>query len=417
MTLLSNGARIVVFERPDTPVSMNVNFMAGSRYDPLGKEGASHFLEHMLMAGNKRFPTGDKIFEYIQKLGGRINAGTGKELMGIEVSIGESSDLEKAVSVVSDIILTPLFSFKAFELERNTILKEIGMSESSPGGMLGVVSLSNLFQNTVLERSVLGYKETVSRVLLEDLISHYRSMIAGNRMVLVVCGGVEFERVRDLFEKYLQVPRGQKLVLKKKELPAYRKKAVRVWKFSGLDQVYLSFDFRTVSSFHSDIVSLSIIKSVLAGGMFSRLYKKLRIEKGLVYSVDTDVGSYIDGGFFGAVTSTSNSNVQEVLDIITNEIKRIEEKGITKKELGFVKRRRLKSIKLGLQTSDSWVSRHEYTSMILRNKLWTLEDDFEELEKVSLEDIKRVAKKYFRSDNWYLTMCGDIEESDVSVSL
>ncbi|MCX6783455.1 MAG: pitrilysin family protein [candidate division WWE3 bacterium] len=406
---LTNGTRVVLFERPGTPVAISAAFIAGSRFDPPGKEGLAHFLEHMLLAGTKNFPTKDKLAAYIEDLGGITSASTGHLALRVEVAVGDPIDVPSAIKVLSEEIINPLFNEKAIETERGAILRELASSKESPTKVLSRLAYRLIYQKTVEDHDTLGSEESIKSITKDDILNFYKEHLNASSLAIVVSGGVDLAKLTEILEKELPVASGSRPEFSA-NLPIFREKITDFSYFKG-SNLNVEFDFRTVHHTHPDSRSLSILGSILGGGRTSALAKKLRYEKGLVYGVSARNGGFIDGGDFGISTHASKDNLQEVMDIIVTELKRMKDTGPTAEELQLVKNRLIKSKKMSMQTSGSWVDWHEYRTLYYPDSVWTIEDYFKEVSSVTSEEVREVASKYLTNNNWYLTITGDVDEA------
>ncbi len=414
-TALSNGAKLVLYKRLKTPVSIRVNFLSGSRFDPIGKEGTSHFLEHMIVAGSKRFPSKDKLAAYIEQYGGRFGASTSADILGVDVAIGDPKDFNYACEILHEILLAPLFDVETIETERGSILKELGAKKSNPSNMLWEVWRRLFFQETAVGRSILGSEETIASISKKDLIEFRDKYFTTGRLSFVVSGDIEIQELKNGFENKLMLPNSEPYLFTD-DLPVVRKQIFSVEPYEKIDQVYIMYGFRAPRILNPDEYALDVIAEILGGGRASTLNKKLRYEKGLVYSASAWLSSLADCGSWAVMTSTSKDKINEVVEIITKEIKRIMENGLTHEEIEFAKNKIIKSKLMEMQTSGSWVDFHSFYESVNKTGVWTLEDYLREIELVTCEKTKEVANKYFGPDKWFLGMCGDIKEEDVKVA-
>ena len=412
--ILSNGTKLVVFERSGMPVYMRAVFLGGSRFDPIEKDGTAHFLEHMVTAGTQKFPTKDKIAAYIERYGGSLSASTGPETLNINSAIGDPDDLEIGFTVLHEMLLAPLFDPKVIETERDSILKELGDKKSNPGEMIWEVYRRLFFQETALGRSTLGSEQSIKAITRDDLVKFYKDIFISGRMAIIVSGGAKIDEVKQLAEKHLLVPQGRGLI-DTKLLSVNRKVKISIEPYLGRDQIHLVLGFRAAPIFHPDDAALKVIAEVLGGGRASVLNKKLRLEKGLVYSVNAWSVKFTDAGAWLVKTSTSKDKLQEVVEIIEDEIKRVVDAGLTPEEVNFAQDKIVKSKRMQLQSSEQWVNWH--TAIELNQKqLYTLTDYIRSIMQVTPEMTKTVAQTYFGSDKWYLGMCGDISSKDAIVN-
>ncbi len=412
--ILSNGVRLVFFERPGTPLSLRAHFFSGSRFDPQGKKGLAHFMEHMIVAGTKRFSTKDKLAAYIEQYGGGFNAFTGSEGLAINVAVADPADINILTEVLGEILTKSLFDEKTLETERGSIFKEIGDRNSSPEKRLWELYAKLFFQEQDLGHSPLGTEKSVQSISKTDILNYYNTKLVSGRAVFVASGGSNLGTLKQKLE-LVSVPSGGDLKIGK-PLKITRKENTLVEPYTGKDQVHLMIGFRTCESFHLDMPALDLIATILGGGRASTLTRLLRQEKGLVYTVSASSFGYSDTGAWRVKTSTGRNNVQEVLDTICTELNRIYEGKITQDELQFAKDKTIKSQRMELQTSGSWVDFHSYRELITPTMHWTVEDLINDISSVTLEDLSRVGNKYFTKGSWFLAMCGDIDKDEITVN-
>ncbi len=419
---LENGAEVVVFTKPNSPISILVTFFSGERFNPTGKEGTAHFLEHMLLAGTEKFPTKDKLATYIENLGGVTGASVGSEGFNIRVGIGDKSDLEDAFIVLSEEINHPLFDDETLKKERKSIYNELASYEANPNRVAHENYVKLMYQGLSVVKAVNQTKETVSKITKKDLLDFKKKYICGNRMAVVVAGDVNLDEIKKLTLKYLPLDGGEEVKLHRAE--KIREEKVRIKEFSSLkNQVKFDLSFRSDCSFlDRETFTLRVLNTVLGGGRASILSKKLRYEKGLVYYVGAGKGEYLDAGSTGVGGETGKDNLDEVLEIIKGTLKDLKRMGLTKEQLQFAKNKIIKSSKRGMQTSGSWVRRHGYKTLAqkflietpeeYKNKSYTIADFYNTIETITNEDILRVLNEYITSDNWYLSLVGSGIDED-----
>ena len=246
-------------------------------------------------------------------------------------------------------------------------------------------------------------------------------------MAVIVSGDVSLEKVKDLTQKYLLLSRGEKVSLNPTSV--LRDKTVSIREFVSLkDQIKFDLSFRADISFlDKDSFALKILNTVLGSGGASILYKKLRYEKGLVYYTRSGSGGFLDVGDTSIDGETSKSDLDEVLEIIREILKELKKTGLSEKQIQFAKDKIIKSSKRRLQTSGSWVSSHSYSTLAQKfltdkpkkyaNKAYTIADLYNNIAKVTNDDVLRVLGKYVTSDNWFLSLVGsEIDENKYKAS-
>lgn len=412
-TILSNNTRVVVFERPGTPIHLRACFLSGSRFDD-SKEGTAHFLEHMVVAGTKNFPSKDLLSSYIEQYGGVFGASTSSDSLDIYMGIGDPNDLNIILKVLHEMLFESLFDEKILETERGSILGELRERLSNPKTMVWDVAERLIFQGTPLAKSTIGTPQDIEAITKKGILEFFHKNITAGRMILVVSGGITMEDIAKEAENLLLLPSSIKPIFDK-QLPIIREETIDIERYIGKDQVHIIVGFRTAPAHHSDAFALDLIAQVLGGGRASVLAKELRYNRGLVYGVGAYQHGFVDAGMWAVKTSTAKEKLQEVLDIITATIARVATQGLTDSEIQFAKNKIIKSKRMELQTSASWVNFHAY-KQLLSPEPWTFIDYLQGISKVTSEDIRRVAKKYFGHDKWYLAMCGDITKDEVAIN-
>lgn len=417
-TKLSNGCNVTLFKRSKSPVYMIFSIILGSRYDPIGKEGLAHFFEHMLVSGTKKFPSKDLLAGYLEDLGGSVGASTDVDVLKIKISLGDPKDIEAGVSLLSEILFNSLFDEKTIENERKAIFRELESDKANPVKTIYEVKRRLLYQDTDVGRSTLGSTESINNISRTDLLDLFNNKITASLSGITVSGDIDIEKLKSLLEKYLPLKKGTTQFFED-SLPVIRNKVIDYEYFNN-DSMETLFGFRTENILHEDDRPLDVLVGILTGGRTGTLKKKLRYEKGLVYSVGSHHESTVNFGSTYIKCPVSKDKLQEVLDTICMELGRISEKGPTSEELTLVKNRMLKSINIHMQTSEDWTWFHYYHNLFFPQRFWTLEDYLSSYENVTIDNIKNVARKYFTKDNWYLAFTGPVDESliqNIRVSL
>lgn len=237
-----------------------------------------------MVAGTKRFPTKDKLAAYIEQYGGRFYASTSADNISINVSVGDPLDISRAIETLHEILLEPLFDEKTFETEKGSILKELGDRKSNPNSMIWEVWRRLFFQDTLIGRSTLGSEASISSITKKDVFDFYKERILSGKMIMVASGGVEISELEKGLEEKVLLP-GISQIVPANDLPILRKNPISIEPYKGKEQVSLILGFRSSNIFHPDAPALDVVAEVLGGGRASSLQKKLRYNKGLVYSV------------------------------------------------------------------------------------------------------------------------------------
>ncbi len=413
---LKNGSKLYHFYKPNMPISTAVLFDAGSCNDPLGKEGLAHFCEHILFKSTKKFKDETEVGLFIESIGGQMNAFTGVDLLGITADIGSKEDFPKVVDFIHELTRNSLFEEDKINVERGTIIGEIADYESNPAFYIHDLTQQLLFQGSYAERSIAGSKETVERITRDDLYNYYSERISKSNMYTIVAGDIDFSELVELFNAGFMESVPSLVTVKKPELILPRGSNIEIKEYKDTDQVYLGFSFRTCPYTNKDVNSLEVIRTIIGDGFSSSLFRKLRTENGLVYSLNVMSDNAFDRGNFSVITSTSKDRVQKVIDVLVGEFKRLESGDISESELNLAKDKIIKSKIREMQSSGSWVGAHVSEIYFNSEKPLDLAEMLNDIEKINLENVDEVSKKYFSKDKWYLSMCGDVQKEDFVVS-
>jgi len=407
---LENGLRVVVV--PMAGVSSATALVlvgAGSRYEPKEKAGLSHFLEHMIFKGTKRRPTAFDISSLIDSVGAENNAFTGKDHTGFYIKV-QSEHLELSFDILSDTLRNSLFLEEEIERERGTIIEEINMYEDTPFYKIDDIFYELMFDGNPLGWSTAGYKETVSAIKREDFLDYTKRFYQGSDMVLAVAGKVNPKKVEDLADKYFSCfVKGQKekFVQFGNGQEEARVKLVP----KKTDQAHLYFGYPAFSFFDDDKPALEVLSAILGGGMSSRLFIQVRERRGLAYYVSSLTDLYHETGFIAARAGLNLGKIDEAILVIKEEFEKLKKEAVNKEELKKAKEFLKGRITLSLENSRTVADRfaeHE----LLEGKIETPEEFFAKIEKVSLEDIKRVAERLFLPQKANLAIIGPFEDKD-----
>lgn len=403
---LNNGVNVFSFYRPGMPICVRAVFFAGARFDTIS--GISHFLEHMLVAGTEKFPSKDKLAEPLEKVGGSFSASTSLNSARLNINVPQKKDLNIGLEILGEMLFKSLFDDKTIENERSSIISEIGEAEEDPYYELDNFYYSMIFKKTPLENNVIGNKDSVNKIEKQDLLNFKNDFLRAGRMCILISGGIKINECLPLLNKYLAKHKTEKYFDAPEIAPINRENFVGYKPFKNNKQVYAKMGFRTIGMNENDkeMASLDLIAGVLGKGRASRLIKELRYKKGLVYSISAGQNNYPDAGVFNISTSFEHSKLKDVIEIIIDELKKIERNGINKDELEFIKSATIKSAFNNMQTSWSWINVHEDEMIFNPNLSRTLEYYMNKIDSLTLKEVNATAKKYLHKDNFYIALCG-----------
>ncbi|MFN4170470.1 MAG: M16 family metallopeptidase [Pseudorhodobacter sp.] len=317
LTTLSNGFRIVTEDMPGLKsASLGIWVTAGGRHERAEQNGIAHFLEHMAFKGTAtRSPL--QIAEAIEDVGGYINAYTSREMTAYYARV-LTEDVPLALDVIADIVLNPVFDPKEIEIERHVILQEIGQALDTPDDIIFDWLQEACYPDQAFGRTILGPAERVSCFSRDDLTRFVTEHYSPDHMILSAAGAVDHDAIVAQAEALFgaRKPAGVTLI----EPAQFRGCERRVVK--KLEQVHFALAFDAPGYRAPDVYAAQIYAMAMGGGMSSRLFQKVREERGLCYSIFAQSGAYEDTGQITIYAGTSAAEIGDLTQITLDELKR-----------------------------------------------------------------------------------------------
>lgn len=402
---LNNGMKILTEHLPYVnSATVGIWIGTGSRDEDEANNGVSHFIEHLMFKGTKK-RTAREIAEAVDSVGGQMNAFTSKDHTCYYIRILDKY-LPLAMDVLADMLNNSLLDEQEIEKEKKVIIEEIRMYEDSPDELVHDIFARSLWGKHPLGQNIAGEEEIVRGLTKGDITNYLNSHYVSNNMLVSVAGNLSQTEVKPeierLFPNKLVEPPTRKTVPMENHRPLYIKE-------KKTEQVHLCLGTKAYSREHPDRYALTLLESILGGGVSSRLFQKVREERGLVYSVYSYYSSYQDTGAFAVYAGTSPENTEEVIAIATAELANIRDNGVTEKELIRIKEQLKGNLMLSLENTSNRMSRMA-KSLLFFKKIIPVEDVVKNIEKVQLDDIQRVAQDLFKRENLVLTAIGSIDE-------
>ncbi|WP_297596890.1 pitrilysin family protein [uncultured Cetobacterium sp.] len=400
---LDNGVTLLMEDiKSINTASLGFFVKTGGKNELEGEEGISHFIEHLLFKGTTN-RTAMEISEEIDNQGGMINAYTSAERTAYYIQM-TSHTLDIGIDILNDMFLNSTFTDENIEKERNVIIEEIRMYEDIPEEVVHEENLSFAVSG-VQGRNIAGTIEGLKEIDRERILNYFYDTYKPENIVVAIAGNIDIDNVR----KKLNAGIGQL-----KDRSSVREYNGEMLINSGekiisqeTNQVHLCVNTLGVSNLDDDRIVSSVISNVLGGNMSSRLFQKIREDKGLAYSVYSYTSSFDEGGLFTIYAGTTHEDYREVIEIIENELKDIRENGITPKELQKAKNQFLSMVTFGLESSKGKMTRMA-GSYLNNGYVKSIDDVIKEIESVTLDDVERVAKKIFDEKYLSKTILGNI---------
>ncbi len=396
---LSNGMKFLVLPDNSIPnANMYLYFKVGSRNEYTGITGLSHFFEHMMFNGAKKY--GPKMLDKTEEFNGGANNAYTTENVTVYTDWFPASKLELLFDIESDRIANLAFDSAIIESEREVVHSEWRTDlENSPWEPLSQAVVGMAFNQHPYHWPVIGYETDIKNWTKADLQKYFKTYYAPNNCVVVITGNVTFEQVKDLAERYMQPIPAQPapVPVHLVEPPQTGERRIMVQK--DVTAPYLMISYHVPATKDSDYYALDVLNDVLSAGNSSRLYSALVDKKQLATNIQTDLPLSFDPFELNVYAECSAGiKATDVEAAIYEEIDKIKKDGITETELQKVKNQKLMDFYAQIETINGKSADIGDYEVFFGNykKLF---DAPEEYNKITVDDVKRVANQYFKKSN------------------
>jgi predicted Zn-dependent peptidase len=375
-------------------VTLGFFFRTGARDEPAELNGISHFIEHAVFKGTSTRNAFDIAIE-IDRLGGNFEAFTMHEETGFAIKIVDHQ-LESAFALLADLLTNPDFDERELKREQKVIIEEIKMTEDSPEDYLSEIFNAALFPNHSLGRPIAGTPKTVRTFNRERTQKYHDEVFNASNLIIAAAGNVEHQQIVELAGKFFPSRISEYRPESRHPKPEIFAPII-IEKRKNLEQAHLIIATPFVSAKSEKRYAADILTNAIGGGTSSRLWQKVREEKGLAYSVGASAAMYQDCGVFSIYAATSPHQTETVLDIALDEMRWIVRNGISSEELRLMKEQAIASILLGLEDSATRAGSLARLEMIHGRQI-PLEETLKNIEKVTIEEVQELAREFFRTE-------------------
>ena len=382
ITTLSNGFRIVTEAMPGLlSASAGGWVTAGGRHERAEQNGIAHFLEHMAFKGTKK-RSALKIAEEIEDVGGYINAYTSREMTAYYARV-LSPDVALALDVIADIVLNPVFDKKEIETERHVILQEIGQALDTPDDIIFDWLQEASYPDQPFGRTILGPSERVAGFGRADLTGFVAEHYGPDQMILAAAGGVDHDSIvaqaTELFGHLKPV--GEPRVQQARFAGGERREV------KDLEQVHFALAFEAPGYRDADVYAAQVYATAMGGGMSSRLFQKIREERGLCYSIFAQSGAYEDTGQITVYAGTSAEEIGDLVGLTLDELKRAAD-DMSEAEVNRARVQLKAGMLMGLESPSSRAERNARL-LAIWGRVPGVEETVARIDAVSTADVRR----------------------------
>jgi predicted Zn-dependent peptidase len=397
-----NGLRLVTEAMPHVrSVSIGVWLTRGSRHEPSDHAGIAHFVEHMLFKGTVT-RTAEDIAQQVDSIGGQLDAFTSKEYAGYYVKVLDEH-LPVAVDVLADLVSNPVFAPEDIEREQKVVLEEIKMVEDTPDDLVHEIFAQSYFNGHPLGRPILGTPDSVSALDQPTLQRYFQDTYVPGNFVVVAVGNLDHAVVRALVEEKLGAARAAGQI--PNDAAPVVQPSIEI-RQKDLEQSHVCFGTVALPQNHPDRYAAYALNTVLGGSMSSRLFQNVRERRGLAYAVFSSLSAYQDVGSLSIYAGCGNDAVAELVDVVVAEIRQMRQ-AMPPDELRRAKDHLKGSLMLNLESTSSRMSHHARQE-IYRDQADTLDEMLAAIERVSVEEVQRLAAQFFDGQPLALTVLGNV---------
>lgn len=400
-----NGLRLCLDKTDKNVVGVNILFFVGSRNEQKNEEGYSHFIEHLMFKSSEHFTT-EEIADKLTFYGADFNASTSRRVTRYNFKC-LAENFEPCFEIYSDMILRPRYIAEEIDKERNVVIEEMKRCADDPVEVLYAKVMENYFNGDTFAHDELGTEKIISTVSREELFEYKNRFYKPENCVVSVAGNIELETVENAIEKYFVFENSKasqpNLVTFSDKLPAIKNKYDVVERDDNQANVCVHIKSTNADGDKKYIAEL--YTSILGNSQNSRLYKTIREELGLVYSIYAFSDSRDTSGEIFIIFGTRPKNIELAMTEIKKIIKELAESGVSDAELERAKNLKKSNVEYLSETSSDRAEINA-TMMHYYNQIISVEEKKEKFDAVTKEDILRFAEQIANEDNFNVVAVG-----------
>ncbi|WP_256010999.1 M16 family metallopeptidase [Desertivirga xinjiangensis] len=388
---LPNGIRLLHKATTSSISHACIIVNAGSRDEPQGKDGLAHFIEHLLFKKTERRNT-SQILNYLESVGGDLNAYTTKEYTCIHASV-LNPYIERALNLFEDLVFHSTFPEDEMEKEKGVILDEISSYQDQPEEAIQDDFEDLIFEGHELGRNILGTPETVTELTKSDIFGFLKSNYNTEEIIVGVLGNYDYKKLCNLFTKiFADIPHN-KGAMDRRAVQSYQAKTKK--QSQAIAQTHCVIGNHAYSIHHHHKTGLSLLNNLLGGnGMSSKLNLEIREKYGIAYTIESNYTAFSDTGLFSVYFGTDAEKAKKALSLVHKELKKLRENKLSETALHRAKQKFTGQIALGEENRLS-VLIAMTKSYIDHGKADSLDEIFRKINAVSTEQILEIANEVF----------------------
>ncbi|MBS3787317.1 insulinase family protein [Candidatus Bipolaricaulota bacterium] len=408
---LDNGIEIIGQEEPDSKsISLGLWFKSGSRDETQTSSGITHLIEHLLFRGTKN-RTSYQITSDVDRLGGHINGSTGREFLLLSLRLLPES-LSRGIDILTDLAFNSLFREEDLELEKDVVLEEIRSShDDHQSEAIRLLEETIWGDSSGLSLPVRGLEDTLTRLTREEVLDRFSSLQKADEIMITAAGNLTMSDLIETSSRSIKglIPRSDQ---ENGGNPANSREGN-----SGQPGIRHKHDWRDINQLHcvigteglakkdEDRFPLEMLNVILGQGMSSRLFRKIRKDRGLAYQVTSSTQYYFDTGLFFVYGAIAPQNLDRFLNLVLKEFERIKAEQVSEEELELAKKKTKGNLVLGLENNRALMSRIGITALH-ENDFLSVGEVVDKIENVTRNDIQSVAQRLLPEEEINYSLLG-----------
>jgi predicted Zn-dependent peptidase len=403
-TQLDNGMRILSEMHPHSRCLVTGLWVeTGTRFEEPKQVGISHLLEHMVFKGTDKYTTYE-LARCLEAKGGDVNAFTAREHTCFHTS-SLKEDLDLSIDVLAQLTAFAKFDQNEFIKEKKVVQQEILMAADELEEFAFDLYFEKIFANNSLGYQILGSVDSVDAITRDQVVAYYDKHFVPENMIVTATGFVDHD---ELVEKVQEHFKNKKWLNKKQETQLIAPPRLTINEFFKKDseQYHIIVGFPACSYSDPSRFNGYVVNTALGGGMTSKLYQKIREDRGLVYSVFSILNTFIDTGIQTIYAGTEKKHVEEVVDLIYKELKLIHKNGLTKDDINLFKTQAKGQIVIGSDDIDNRMNSLAVNEMVFK-KFRSVDEVISDIEKVNQDSVMEYIEDKLDPENLSLFLLGE----------
>lgn len=405
---LKNGLTVITAPMKETKaVSVLVMVKVGSRYETKEENGISHFLEHMFFKGTNKRPTSLDISKELDSIGAEFNAFTSEEYTGFYIS-SSADHFDISLDILSDMLHNSKFDESEITKEKGVILEEFNMYKDIPQKYVQDLAKELLYGETPLGRTILGQPHNIKSFKRKDFVNYIKKHYQAQNTIIAIAGNPNgsnwLKTVDQLFGSF---PKGAKNIYQKQS--EFQKKPAILLHYKKTDQAHLILGYRTINRFDPRRYDLKVLNNLFGGIMSSRLFTEIRENRGLAYYVGSSYWEFDDVGSLIVSAGLDKNRIDEAIKVILEEFNKLKHEPISKEELTRSKENIKGRFYLNLEESYA-IAEFLADQQLLYGNIKDPDEIIKKILAVKPEEITKLAKEFFISQNLNLTIIGPYKD-------